>query len=401
MEVFFWISLTIVVYTFIGYGAVLFLLVKIKRAFGKKAKTNNINLADLPTCSVLIAAYNEESVIRQKIENTLALNYPSHLIQYFIVTDGSTDSTNQIVSEYPSANLLFEPQRSGKINAIHRSMSLINSDVVVFTDANTFLNEDALLNICRHYTNPQVGGVAGEKRIYTDEKADASSAGEGFYWKYESKLKEWDSELNTAIGAAGELFSIRRELYQAVPSDTILDDFMISMQIAMQGHKIVYEPEAYALETSSSNVREELKRKIRIATGGIQSIINLKALLNPVAYGILSFQYISHRVLRWSITPILLIITFILNGLLVIKAEGLIYSLMFGSQLAFYLLALLGYRLEKKELKLKIAFIPYYFCVMNYAVIVGTFKYFTTKRSAVWEKAERKENIKYDGKFVS
>ena len=169
----------------------------------------------------------------------------------------------------------------------------------------------------------------------------------------------------------------------------------------MQGYKIVYEPEAYALETSSSNVSEELKRKIRIATGGIQSIINLKPLLNPVAYGILSFQYISHRVLRWSITPLLLIITFMLNGLLVIKAEGSIYNLMFGSQVAFYLLAFLGYRLEKKELKLKIAFIPYYFCVMNYAVIVGTFKYFTTKRSAVWEKAERKEIIKYDGKFVS
>lgn len=401
MELFFWISFGIIVYTFVGYGAVLYIFVRIKRALKNKKPAVIKNHNTLPSCSVLIAAYNEESCIRQKIENTLALNYPSHLIQYFIVTDGSTDSTNQIVSEYPSINLLFEPQRSGKINAIHRSMSLISSDVVVFTDANTFLNEDALLNICRHYTDLRVGGVAGEKRIYTDKKADASSAGEGFYWKYESKLKEWDSELNTAIGAAGELFSIRRGLYQAVPSDTILDDFMISMQIAMQGYKIVYEPEAYALETSSSNVREELKRKIRIATGGIQSIINLKPLLNPVAYGILSFQYISHRVLRWSITPLLLIITFMLNGLLVIKAEGSIYNLMFGSQVAFYLLAFLGYRLEKKELKLKIAFIPYYFCVMNYAVIVGTFKYFTTKRSAVWEKAERKENIRYDGKFVS
>src|SRR5690606_35824357 len=136
--------------------------------------------------------------------------------------------------------------------------------------------------------------------------------------------------------------------------DTILDDFMISMQIAMQGYKVVYEPEAYALETSSSNVSEELKRKIRIATGGIQSIINLKSLLNPVAYGTLSFQYLSHRVLRWSVTPLLLIITFVLNGLLVLKADGLAYSLMFGAQVAFYILALLGYVLEKKELKLKI-----------------------------------------------
>src|SRR5690606_9222410 len=131
-------------------------------------------------------------------------------------------------------------------------------------------------------------------------------------------------------------------LYKAVPTDTILDDFMISMQIAMQGYKIVYEPNAYALETSSSNVREELKRKIRIATGGIQSIINLRTLLNPFAYGILSFQYVSHRVLRWGITPLLLIITFILNGLLVLKTDIMIYNLMFGAQVAFYALAYLG-----------------------------------------------------------
>lgn len=401
MELFFWISFCIIVYTFLGYGVVMYLLVTFKKTFNKQGVTVIARTKDLPSCSILIAAYNEENFIREKIENTLSLTYPTHLINYFIVTDGSTDSTNQIISEYPSINLLFEPARGGKINAIHRAMELIDSEIVVFTDANTFLNENALINICRHYADPHVGGVAGEKRIYSAERADASSAGEGFYWKYESQLKEWDSELNTTIGAAGELFSIRRELFEAVPTDTILDDFMISMQIAMQGYKIVYEPNAYALESSSSNVREELKRKIRIATGGVQSIINLKALFNPFVYGILSFQYVSHRVLRWSVTPLLLIITFILNGLLVLKTDIMIYNLMFGTQVAFYALAYLGYLFEKRELKLKIAFIPYYFYVMNYAVIVGAIKYFTVKRSAVWEKAKRKENLKYNGKFVS
>lgn len=401
MELLFWISFGIIIYTFLGYGIVLYLLVQAKKALHKDDSIRYRHSKDLPSCSILIAAYNEENFIREKIENTLSLNYPSHLVNYFIVTDGSTDSTNQIISEYPSINLLFEPERRGKINAIHRAMELIDSEVVVFTDANTFLNENALINICQHYADQRVGGVAGEKRIYSGEKADASSAGEGFYWKYESKLKEWDSALNTTIGAAGELFSIRRELFEPVRSDTILDDFMISMQITMQGYKIVYEPNAYALETSSSNVREELKRKIRIATGGIQSIINLKALFNPFAYGILSFQYISHRVLRWSVTPLLLIITFILNGLLVLKTDVMQYSLVFGAQVTFYSLAYLGYLLEKKELKLKITFIPYYFCVMNYAIIAGMIRYFTNKRSAVWEKAERKEKLKYNGKFVS
>lgn len=401
MELFFWISLGIIVYTFIGYGIVLYLFVRVKRIFQKNEATIHVQNKELPSCSILIAAYNEENYIREKIENTLALNYPPHLINYFIVSDGSTDSTNRIISEYPSINLLFEPERRGKVNAIHRAVKLIDSDIVIFTDANTFLNENALVNICQHYTNAQVGGVAGEKRIYSGEKADASSAGEGFYWKYESKLKEWDSELNTTIGAAGELFSVRRALFEAVPTDTILDDFMISMQIAMQGYKIVYEPDAYALETSSSNVREELKRKIRIASGGVQSIIQLKALLNPFTHGVLSFQYVSHRVLRWSAAPLLLIITLILNGLLVLKTDVIIYNLMFGAQVVFYSLACLGYLLAKRELKLKIAFIPYYFCVMNYAVIAGAIKYFTSKRSAIWEKVERKGNLKYDGKFVS
>jgi cellulose synthase/poly-beta-1,6-N-acetylglucosamine synthase-like glycosyltransferase len=267
-------------------------------------------------------------------------------------------------------------------------MQEVDTEVVVFTDANTFLNEDALINICRHYSNPKTGAVAGEKRVKIEEK-DGATAGEGFYWKYESKLKAWDSELYSVVGAAGELFSIKTSLYQPVPKNSVLDDFMISMLIAQKRYKIVYEPEAYATERSSENVSEELKRKIRIAAGGIQSIVWLKSLLNPFKQPILSFQYISHRVLRWTITPFLMILALLLNVFIVATDGGLLFQLLLICQLAFYLSALLGLILENKKIRVKILFIPYYFCVMNYAVIAGINRYLNGAQSVIWEKAKR------------
>lgn len=392
MILLFWISLSIIFYTYIGYSILLFFLVKAKKNLFtvpgfKKAESR------LPTCSVLIAAYNEEGFIRQKILNTLSLAYPPELLNIYIVADGSNDRTTEIVRDYPQVNLLYSQARRGKVHAINRSMKMIDTEIVVFTDANTFLNEDALLKICRHYEDPFTGGVAGEKRIFAGREADAATAGESIYWRYESLLKRWDSELNTTVGAAGELFSIRRSLYGPVAADTILDDFVISMRIAMKGFKIAYEPEAYAIETSSSSINEEFKRKIRIAAGGIQSIVRLRGLLNPIKHPLLSFQYISHRVLRWSITPFLLPLVLIVNGIILVRTPHFIYDSLFILQILFYSLAALGLLLEKKELRLKIAFVPYYFCMMNYSIIAGMFKYLKNEQSSVWDKAERKESI--------
>src|ERR1700744_294041 len=240
-------------------------------------------------------------------------------------------------------------------------MEHVDTEIVVFTDANTFLNVDAIINICRHYADPTVGSVAGEKRVQMDENADASAAGEGFYWKYESTLKKWDSELYSVVGAAGELFSVRRSLYKDVPADTVLDDFMISMLIAAKGYRIVYEPEAYALETASENVTEELKRKIRISAGGIQSILRLKALFNPFKHPVLSFQYISHRVLRWTVTPFLLITTFITSVLIALRPGETIFKALLVGQLLFYGLAVAGMIMEKPRIRSQVWVVPYYF----------------------------------------
>jgi cellulose synthase/poly-beta-1,6-N-acetylglucosamine synthase-like glycosyltransferase len=389
MKTAFWLSLLIIFYAFAGYGLLLFIILKIKRAVSGKLQLPPIDDDVLPTCTIVVAAYNEESLIEEKIQNTLQLNYPANKIKYIFISDGSNDNTAGLIAKHPGILGLHRPERRGKIAAVHRAMMEVKTEVVVFTDANTFLNKDALLNICRHYSDPRTGAVAGEKRVSMEESANAA-AGEGFYWKYESKLKAWDSELYSVVGAAGELFSLRTSLYEPVPKTCILDDFMISMLIAEKGYKIVYEPESYATETASENVTEELKRKIRIAAGGMQSIIWLKSLLNPFYRPLLSFQYISHRVLRWTVVPFLMILAFVLNFYLAMTDNHLIYLFLLAGQFGFYFLSLLGWAAASREVKIKILFIPYYFCMMNYAVIAGIFRYFSGKQSAVWEKAKRK-----------
>lgn len=388
MEILFWLSLFIVFYTFLGYGIVLYIMVRIRRLFKGKRQAPGLE-QDFPTLTLVIAAYNEESIIEEKIADTLRLSYPDGKLKLVFVTDGSSDRTPDLVAQYPQIKLMHTPVRSGKILAMHRAMDEVDTEVVVFTDANTFLNKDALLLIARHYADSSVGAVSGEKRVMQDALSDAT-AGEGFYWKYESTLKKWDSELYSVVGAAGELFSVRRSLYRSVEPDTILDDFMISMQIAEKGYRIVYEPDAYASELSSENIKEELKRKVRIAAGGIQSILRLKKLMNPFHDPLLSFQYISHRVLRWTVTPFLMILALVLNMIIVARSGGVVYQLILVGQVAFYLLALAGWVLERQKIKVKALFVPYYFCMMNYAVLAGIGRYVKGSQSAAWEKAKRK-----------
>lgn len=391
MELAFWFSLFIIFYTFLGYGILLYFIVRIKRLW--KTQNHNHTVIGLPKCTLVVAAYNEEVFIEDKIMNSFELDYPTDKLDFIFATDGSDDKTTQIIAKFPRILLLNKAERLGKVAAIHRAMKHVESPITVFSDANTTLNRDALKNICRHFDDPAVGAVAGEKRILVNGDADAGAAGEGFYWRYESALKKWDSELYSVVGAAGELFAIRTALWETIENDTILDDFMISMLIAKKGYRIIYDPGAFAIETGSENIGEELKRKIRIAAGGIQAIIRLRSLLNLFNFGLLSFQYISHRVLRWTICPFLLPLLFILNIGLTQLSDHPVYKLLLIGQFLFYGLALLGFLFENMRLRIKFLFIPYYFCIMNYAVIMGIVRYFSGRQSAVWEKSRRKAAV--------
>ena len=386
LQIIFWILLGIVFYTYLGYGIVLFLMIRIKRIFTKKklvVLTNN----ELPDVTLLIAAYNEQDYVKAKVENTLQLNYPAEKLYQIWVTDGSNDETPERLKAYSMIEVLHRPERSGKIAAMNRGIKFVKTPIVIFSDANTLLGKDSIMRIAQMFADPKVGCVSGEKRIFNANEEAASAAGEGIYWKYESTLKRWDAELYSAVGAAGELFAIRTELFNEVEPDTLLDDFIISLRVAMKGYKIDYDPEAYAIETALANVKEELKRKIRIAAGGIQSVIRLYPLLNIFKYGILSFQYISHRVLRWTVTPVSLLLILLINVILAPYSN--LYLILLGLQLLFYISALLGWFLENRKMKVKLLFVPYYFFIMNYAVFMGFGRYIKKSQSVNWERAKR------------
>jgi len=386
LEIIFWVLLFIVFYTYIGYGILLFILIKIKRIF-KKSSSIVLKENDLPHVTLLVAAYNEQDHVKVKVDNSLQLNYPKEKLHQMWVTDGSNDDTEKLLREYVFIEVLHSPERSGKIAAMNKAMKFVKTPIVIFSDANTFLGIDSIKIIAEMFNNPKTGCVSGEKRIINEEKEAASAAGESLYWKYESALKKWDAELYSAVGAAGELFAIRTELFNEVEPDTLLDDFIISLRVAMHGYKIDYNPEAYAIETASANVKEELKRKIRIAAGGIQSIVRLFPLLNIFKYGTLSFQYISHRVLRWTVTPLALLALFIVNMFLATTSN--LFFIIFGLQILFYIMAFIGWTLENKKIKVKIFFIPYYFFIMNYAVFIGFGRYIKKTQSVNWERAKR------------
>ena len=381
----FWIGLIVIFYTYVGYGLVIFLLSKLK---SRHKRFRDVPDKDLPEVTLLVAAYNEEQCIADKITNTLNLDYPKDKLSIFFVTDGSTDNTPDIVKKFHAVKLFHDFQRKGKIHAVNRVMKHVTTPIVIFSDANTLLNAEAIRNLVRHYQDEHVGGVAGEKRIYKNATDNASGSGEGFYWKYESFLKAKDAEVYSIVGAAGELFSIRTALFEEPAANIIIEDFVLSLTICSKGYRFMYEPDAYAIETASASVAEEWKRKVRICAGGFQAMAKLKRLLNPFRYGILTFQYISHRVLRWTLAPLFLPVVLLANIWLAVTGPWY-FVLFLAAQVGFYLLALLGYGLRDKKISIKGFFVPYYFMVMNLSVYAGFMRYLKGKQSVVWEKAQR------------
>jgi len=388
----FWIAIAIVFYSYFGYGIHLWIMRQLPG--GKRHQAPPLHDdTDCPKVALLIAAWNEEDFIREKLADTGALNYPADRLEVYIITDGSTDSTTEIARAHEftagfQLNVEHRDGRSGKQAAIERVLPSVTAPIVVFTDANTYLNPMAIRNIVRHYKDPEVAAVAGEKRIMKKAADAAAGAGEGLYWRYESTLKRWDSEFNTVVGAAGELFSVRRKLIPDVPAGTLVEDFYTTMKLCERGYRVAYAPDAYATETSSANVAEEMKRKVRIAAGGLQAAAQLKNLLNPFIDWRLTFQYVGHRLLRWTLGPALLPVILVLNIILALNVGG-IYSWILGLQAAFYIAALIGYLFERREVRLKLLFVPMYFVMMNLSVYKGLIRLLKSEQSVNWEKAQR------------
>jgi cellulose synthase/poly-beta-1,6-N-acetylglucosamine synthase-like glycosyltransferase len=393
LELLSWILFLLVFYTFIGYALLLWVLVMIKRWIKGNPVSSKPGEKELPNICLFVTAYNEAGFVRQKVENTFSLNYPKDKIQYLWLTDGSTDGTPELLRKYPQLQVEHQNERRGKIHAMNRGMQFVQAPIVIFSDSNTVLGENAVLEIVRCFEDEKVGCVAGEKRIVENPKDTAAASGESLYWKFESFIKKMDAELSSSVGAAGELFAVRARLFEEVEADTLLDDFIISLRIAEKGYRIAYAPKAFATETASASVREELKRKTRIAAGGMQTIFRLPGLFNPFRHGWLSFQYFSHKVLRWTVAPIAFFLFFIVNFLILLKIGAWsmvnVYVLLFCLQVLLYLVALIGWLFENKKVRMKFFFVPFYFVAMNYASIKGVVRYLRGRQSVVWEKSKR------------
>ena len=389
-KILFWICLILCVYTYVGYGIILYLLVLIKRLIkGAPQQQELPSEQELPDVTFMVCAYNEQEIVEMKMQNIYELDYPKEKLHIVWVTDGSSDDTNERLKAYPDVEIVYSPERRGKTAALNHGISQVKSEITVMTDANTLVNREAIREIVRCMQDPKVACVAGEKRVMSRHEGEIAAEGEGLYWKYESTLKRLDSELYSAMGAAGELNAIRTSLYHPMPETALLDDFVMSMKLVEQGYRIAYTSKAYAMEYGSANLEEESKRKRRIAAGGLQSSWWLRSMMNPFKNPMVAFQFVSHRVLRWSITPIALIALIPLNVALVMMKAGTVYTIVWILQILFYLAAFGGFQMEQHGRKNKLLYVPYYFLFMNINVFSGMRYLKTHQGGGTWEKAKR------------
>ena len=389
LEILIWTSIGTIIYTYAGYPALLFIF---SRFSGMLRSKSTFAEPELPPVTIIIPAYNEGHIVPEKVKNTYELDYPKDKLHIIWVTDGTTDNTYKLLSGFQGLSVLHTKERKGKMHAMTRGLKAATTSMVIFTDANSMLNREAVTEVVRMFSDPETGCVTGEKRIVFTAKQKAAGAGEGLYWHYESWIKNLESATGSVIGAAGELFALRRELYEEVSNDTILDDFTISIMILLKGYRIKYASKARGTESASASVKEELKRKIRIATGDIQVLVRKPGLMNPFKYGMNTWKYISHKVLRWTLVPLAFPVALISNLFLLGSSHASdMYFLLFFLQIVFYLLVISGALLRNRKTNQRMLFAPYYLFIMNYAMMAGLIRFISGRYSVTWQKVRRDE----------
>lgn len=377
-EVMFWLAGGLVLYAYGGYAVLVAVLARLRPRTVLPGETQ-------PAVSLIIPAYNEAAYIGAKLENSLALDYPQDLLEILVVSSGSDDDTEAIARRYASAGVqtIVQPTRAGKEAAMQAAARQARGEILVFTDANAMVNPEALKLMVRWFADPEVGCVAGEKRVSAGA-GESAGEGEGAYWRYESMLKRLDSTVGSTMGAAGELLAIRASLMTAREHDNIIEDFVLSMRVVEAGYRIVHEPQAVAVEEASARFEDVFERRARIAAGGFQSVWRLRSLLDP-RRGIVWWQYVSHRVLRWALVPFLLPVLVIVNWSLVPARP--IYVPLLLAQAAFYTAAVAGWWLRRTPAgRLRIVSLPFFFSAANAAVFVGCARLVTGRQTVLWKR---------------
>ncbi len=379
IQILFWLALGLIVYTYIVYPILITIIALIWRR--KHAVQRNCL-----SVSLVVSMYNECKVVADKISNSLALDYPNEKIEILLGSDGSTDETNNIVKQYVDSRIKFYefPARRGKISVLNDLIACASGEIIIFSDANTILSRDAVWELVSWFSEPSVGCVCGKLELKAAEGGHNAEF-EGFYWKYESFIKEQEGKLGCLLGANGGIYAIRKKLFSSLPAETILDDFLIPMEILQAGFLVLYNPRACAYEDTAKSISQESIRKVRIGAGNFQALFWLYRLLD-VRKGLSSFIFLSHKVFRWCV-PFLLIIVFFFN---LPMANFPVYNVIFVFQIVFYFFVFLGFLVNRYKLETMKFFVSfYYFFSMNLSLLKGFLNFVRVKNLVLWEKVQR------------
>jgi cellulose synthase/poly-beta-1,6-N-acetylglucosamine synthase-like glycosyltransferase len=372
----FWLCVALVLWVYAGYPLLLLLITRLSS--GKTVQRGMIT----PPVTLIISAYNEGQIIRKKLENSLALDYPRDLLEIIVISDCSDDDTDAIVKEYAQrgVRLLRMKERGGKTVGLNFAVPQARGDAVIFSDANALYHFNVVRNIVRNFADPKVGCVTGESRYEVDEHAAHSTASENLYWRYELAIKKMESRIGSLVGGDGAIYAIRKSLFRPMrPED--LSDFVNPLQIVTQGYRNIYEPEAFSLESGAESFEKEFRRKVRIVNRAWRGLWRVKQVLNPLRFGFYTVQVISHKLLRWMI-PLFMAGAFFANMFLL--SYDKLHQTMFALQITFYVLAAIGW-LQSHRLSIsKLFYVPYYFCLVNYASLLGIISNYRGQKFAVW-----------------
>ncbi len=377
----FWTCTGLVIYSYIGYFFIVWIVFKLKN------RSKYVTTSYLPKVSIIISAYNEQKIIADKIKNCENLDYPSDRLEILLGLDGATDDTESIINANKNGliKLLSFKKRRGKSSVLNDLVKAAQGDILVFSDANTLYDSDALTKLTRHFKNTNVGGVCGELVLNDHDAMDIGAQGEKLYWNYETKLKYLEGHVKTVLGANGAIYAIRKELYENLPEDkVIMDDFLIPLKVVEKGYRVLYDAEAVGREFTSLCVWDEFKRKIRIGAANFNALIEIKKLLNP-KHGFIAFGLWSHKIIRWFI-PFFAIMVFLTNIFLL---GELLYNVTFLIQIGFLCMVLLGAILNNMGIYKNIFAITFYFFLANLALLIGFYRFIVKSQKPAWNPVNR------------
>lgn len=372
----FWGAVALIAYTYVLFPVLVFLR---SWLFRRPHRTADIT----PRVSMIIAAHNEARSIGAKLDNLLALDYPRDRLEVVIASDGSIDGTEAIVRRYADQGIkLLALPRQGKAAALNAAVAASRGEILVFSDANSMYMSDAVRALVRPFADPEVGGVAGNQRYLDRKSASATGEGEYSYWNFDRRLKHSQSEAGNAISATGAIYAIRRSLFCDVPAG-VTDDFVTSTRVIAQGYRLVFAPDAVANEPVAGTSGDEFGRKVRVISRGLRAVLVMRQLLNPFRYGFYALQLFSHKVLR-RLVVFPLVVLFLVTPFL--WRHGHFYQLAVLAQAGFYGCGLMGLLLGGTRLgRLKIFTLPFFFCMVNAAVLLAVWNIVRGRRVDRWE----------------